>query len=93
MENSKESLWKDLSLLSSFGLKFTSVGAGVVDSEHRGNISVVFFDFPNTFYQVEIDDRIAQIVFERISLLVIEEVYEFGDQTERVIGPFGSTRL
>ena len=75
---------------SSYALEFTSVGTGVADSNYCRNLSVVFFNFLNKFYQVEIGDRIAQIVFEKISLHTIEEVYDFDDTTKRGIGAFGS---
>ena len=44
---------------SSYTLKYTGVGAVVVNFDYRGNISIVFFKFLNKFYQVEIGDRIA----------------------------------
>ena len=58
---------------SSYALEFTSVGTGVADSDYCGNLSVVFFNFLKKFYQVEIGDRIAQIVFERFHCIQLKK--------------------
>ena len=76
---------------SSYTLKFTGIGDAAIDSDFRGNISRIFFNFLNKFYQVNIGDRIAQIVFEKISMPLVEEVYELKEKTERNTVAFGST--
>ena len=54
-----------------------TVGAGVINSDFCRNISVIFFNFSNKFYYLQIGDGIAQIVFEKNSRLLVEEVFEF----------------
>ena len=76
---------------SSYALKFTGVGDGVIDSDFRGSIFRIFFNFLNKFYQINIGDRTAQIVFEKISTSLAEEVYKLKEKTERNTGAFGST--
>ena len=70
-----------------------SVGAGVVDSGYRGPIKVVLFNHKDADFQVNIGDRIAQIIFERIyTPETLQEVpYEDLCATERGTGGFGST--
>ena len=37
---------------SSWSLKFTSVGAGVINFNHRGPVIVIFFNFSDKFLQI-----------------------------------------
>lgn len=68
------------------------VGAGVIDSDYTGEMRVILFNHTDTDYSVQVSDRIAQLIFERISTPDIEEVsYEKLSQTERGAGGFGST--
>ena len=48
---------------SGFSLLPTFVGGGVVDSDYRGNISVILTDFSASDYNVNLGDKIAQIIF------------------------------
>lgn len=69
------------------------VGAGVVDSDYRGNVQVLLFnlDFMNKKdFSVKKGDRIAQLVIEKIHHLPLEE-HPTLDNTERGAGGFGST--
>ena len=43
------------------------VGAGVIDSDYRGNIGVLLFNHGDDDFNVKAGDRIAQIIFERIT--------------------------
>ena len=70
--------------------KFIDVGAGVVDADYRGNVGVVLFNFGGEDFKVEVGDRVAQLVLEKIAMVDVEEVEELGE-TERGVGGFGST--
>ena len=67
-----------------------NVGAGVVDSDYRGNISVILFNHSNENFEYKIGDRVAQLIIEKIALLDIEEINEL-DKTDRGENGFGST--
>ncbi|KAI1280898.1 Deoxyuridine 5'-triphosphate nucleotidohydrolase [Halotydeus destructor] len=71
---------------------FIDVGAGVVDSDYRGNVQIVLFNFNDTEFAVKKGDRVAQLICERIELpeLVEEESL---DDTVRGANGFGSTGI
>ena len=66
------------------------VGAGVIDSDYTGEIKVALFNHDNEPFQIKAGDRVAQLIFERISTpaLFVVDVLE---DTERGDGGFGST--
>lgn len=67
------------------------VGAGVVDRDFRGNISVVLFNHDaKERFQVNVGDRIAQLILEKISVASPVQVTEL-TETRRGSGGFGST--
>lgn len=70
--------------------KFIDVGAGVVDADYRGPVGVVLFNFGDKDFEVEVGDRVAQLVLERIDMADAVEVDDLED-TERGAGGFGST--
>lgn len=72
--------------------KFIDVGAGVVDSDYRGNLGVLLYNHGDEDFMVNVGDRIAQIIFEKIAFLKITEVAALED-TKRANGGFGSTGL
>ena len=49
--------------------KFIDVGAGVIDSDYRGEIGVVLFNFGEDDFVVNMGDKIAQLIFEKIKPL------------------------
>ncbi|ORX78238.1 deoxyuridine 5'-triphosphate nucleotidohydrolase [Anaeromyces robustus] len=69
---------------------FIDVGAGVVDSDYRGNLGVVMFNFGEKEFVIKKGDRIAQLILERIYIPEVVEVEEL-DETSRGAGGFGST--
>ncbi|KAF0982023.1 hypothetical protein FDP41_011884 [Naegleria fowleri] len=69
---------------------FIDVGAGVVDSDYRGNLGVLLFNHGDEDFKIARGDRIAQFVIEQIALPDIVEVDDL-DETERGAGGFGST--
>ena len=68
------------------------VGAGVVDADYKGIVKVLMINNKDESYNVDIGDRIAQLVFERIynDTFVVVEESEL-DSSERGEGGFGST--
>ena len=50
------------------------IGAGVIDSDYRGNIKVLIFNHSDKAYTVKIGDRIAELILSKIERLEIEEV-------------------
>ncbi len=71
---------------------FIDVGAGVIDSDYRGEVKVLLFNFGDSDFKVGKGDRIAQLIVEKYTRTEIEEVVEGElDATERGEGGFGST--
>ena len=48
---------------SDLSLKLLSLGEGVVDSDYRGNVSVILTNFSSWKIDIEQGDRIAQMTF------------------------------
>ena len=67
-----------------------NVGAGVIDSDYRGVISVILFNHGNKDFKYNIGDRIAQIIIEKISHCRVYNIDDL-DITTRGKGGFGST--
>lgn len=74
-----------LSLLPRF------VGEGVIDSGYRGNIGVILTNFGASDLNINLGDKIAQIMFIKPRPVFFEEVSDFSDNTVRGSGGFGST--
>ena len=55
--------------------RFIDVGAGVIDSNYRGEIGVILFNFGEEDFVVSMGDRIAQLIFEKIKTPKIKELY------------------
>jgi len=69
------------------------VGCGVIDSDYRSNVGVVLFNHSEIDFKIEVGDRIAQLILEKIEEnAVLEEVNEL-DKTQRGAGGFGSTGI
>jgi len=66
------------------------VGAGVIDSDYRGNVGVILFNFSDTDFVIKTGDRVAQLILERIATPDVEEVEDL-DNTQRGEGGFGSS--
>lgn len=66
------------------------VGAGVIDEDYRGPVSVILFNHSDVDFTIKAGDRIAQLILERISTPEILEVEDL-DATLRGEGGFGST--
>ena len=67
------------------------VGAGVVDGDYRGPLGVLLFNHGDVDHAVQVGDRVAQLILEKIvEGAEVEEAEELG-ATERGQGGFGST--
>ena len=75
---------------SSFSLLPTFIGGGMVDSDYRGNTSVILTNFDSPDVVIKVGDRIAQIMFLKTEETSFQEVAELGS-TARGAGGFGST--
>ncbi|VDM10228.1 unnamed protein product [Wuchereria bancrofti] len=71
---------------------FIDVGAGVVDSDYRGHLSVVLFNFGTEDFQIKKGDRIAQFICEKISHCKFIEVKSL-ENSKRDTDGFGSTGI
>ncbi|CAI4229256.1 unnamed protein product [Auanema sp. JU1783] len=69
---------------------FIDVGAGVVDSDYRGILKVLLFNFSETDFAIKKGDRIAQFICEKIAHCNYVECDTL-DNTTRGAGGFGST--
>lgn len=56
------------------------VGAGVIDSDYEGEIFVLLFNHGESSFQVEIGDRIAQIIFEKFHSPLVFKVDRFSNR-------------
>ena len=82
---------------SSLAVKGFDIGAGVVDSDYRGEVKVLFINTTTTTKIVAKGDRIAQMIPERIRIdlkciIMGEETDATVIRDERGEGGFGSTQ-
>ncbi len=61
---------------------------GTVDSDYRGEIGIIAINFGRESFGIKRGDRIAQIVVNKISHAVVQEV-DLLDSTDRGDGGFG----
>jgi dUTP pyrophosphatase len=66
------------------------IGAGVIDSDFRGEIKILVFNHKRDDLRVRCGDRIAQLILEKISYGRVLETNEL-PPTRRNAGGFGST--
>ena len=70
--------------------KFIDVGAGVIDADYRGHLVGVLFNFGDSDFQINMGDKVAQLIFEKIKIPAIKEGNSLEDTNRRNKG-FGST--
>ena len=66
------------------------VGAGVVDADYQGEVKVLLFNHGDMQFNVNVGDRIAQLICERYEAPEVIIVTSL-DDTSRGEGGFGST--
>ena len=78
---------------SSFAVRCTEIGGGVIDADYGEPIVVLFFNLSDKVEEVGKGERFCQIVFQKIANSpILREVDNFNeDQTGRGEGSFGST--
>ena len=76
---------------SGLSLLPTFIGGGVVNFDYRGNVSVILINFSSSDVEVNVGDKIAQILFIKPVPVYFGEVEDFCDTTVRGSEGFGST--
>ncbi len=80
-------IWDKSGIASKSGI---STMAGVIDSGYRGEVKVLLVNLSDTEYQIEMGDKIAQILFQKIERPDFEEAQKLSD-ADRGEKAFGST--
>lgn len=80
-------VWDKSGLAVKHGIKTM---AGVIDSGYRGEVKIVLFNTSKEDHVIEMGEKIAQILIQKIESAVLEEVKSL-DDTSRGEGGFGST--
>ena len=72
---------------------FIDVGVGVVNSDYRGEINVVLFNHSVEDFAVQVGDRKAQLILEKIETPQVKKVVDLDDTDHgaRVFGSIGTT--
>lgn len=76
---------------SSISAKGILVHFGTVDSDYRGEVKVVMQNLNDYGVEFEAGQKIAQIVFNEKTEVVLEQTENISNDTDRGIGGFGST--
>lgn len=76
---------------SSISAKGIIVHFGTVDSDYRGEVQVVMQNLNDYGVEFEVGQKIAQIVFNEKTEVVLEQTDNINNDTDRGIGGFGST--
>lgn len=64
---------------------------GLIDSDYQGPLMVSCWNRSDTPYEVQVGERIAQMVIVPVLQPVFTEVDDFGEATQRGVGGFGHT--
>lgn len=76
---------------SSLALKHgIHIGAGIIDSDYRGNVGVLLFNLSDAPFNLSKGDRIAQMIVKKYEHVDVVEVETLED-SQRGVGGFGST--
>ena len=76
---------------SSISAKGILVHFGTVDSDYRGEVQVVMQNLNDYGVEFEAGQKIAQIVFNEKTEVVLEQTEDISNDTKRGVGVFGST--
>ena len=68
------------------------VHLGTLDSDYRGELGIIMYNFSNEPFEVHTGDRIAQIVINKVEKAQLQEVDELST-TERGDGGFGHSGI
>ncbi|KAH0834805.1 dUTPase-like protein, partial [Lanmaoa asiatica] len=70
--------------------KKLTTGAGVIDSDFRGEVKILLFNLSGEEFIAKAGERVAQLILEKISTPPVREVKSL-DETKRADKGFGST--
>jgi dUTP pyrophosphatase len=76
-------------LASKFGIGVLN-SPGTIDSDYRGEVKVILFNFSKEDFEIKKGNRIAQLVFTKVEKVELVETNEL-NTTKRENGGFGST--
>ncbi|MBS4015763.1 MAG: dUTP diphosphatase [Candidatus Latescibacteria bacterium] len=76
-------------LAAKFGIGVLN-SPGTIDADYRGEIKVILFNFSKKDFKIKKGDRIAQLVFAKITRVNLKE-YKRLSKTKRGHGGFGHT--
>ena len=76
---------------SSISAKGILVHFGTVDSDYRGEVQVVMQNLNQHGVEFEAGQKIAQIVFNEKTEVVLKQTEDISNDTKRGVGGFGST--
>jgi len=82
-------VWDKSGLAAKSGLKTM---AGVIDCGYRGEWKIVLFNTSILEYAVKKGEKIAQVLFQKIEVPQVEEVFELADSSRGETG-FGASGL
>ena len=68
------------------------INAGVIDSDYRGEVKILFQNFTDKYISINNGDKVAQIIIEKIAHCDVLEVQDL-DDTARGTNGFGSTGI
>ena len=74
-------------------LKMLFLGGGVIDSDFRGIVCIIVTNLPQRTIEIEVGDRIAQIIFLKKQEINLIEDEEFDDKTYCDTKGFGSAGI
>ena len=75
---------------SGLALKGLTVAGGVIDRDYRGNVGVILYNLSDDQFTINIGDRVAQLILEKIDVSEVVEVSSL-EPTERGDKGFGSS--
>ena len=76
-------------LASKFGIGVLN-SPGTIDSDYRGEVKVILFNFSKKKFEVKKGNRIAQLIISKVERVNLRETKEL-NTTKREDGGFGST--
>jgi dUTP pyrophosphatase len=76
-------------LAAKFGIGVLN-SPGTIDSDYRGEIKVILFNFGKKDFEIKKGDRIAQLIISKVERIDLVEVKDL-ESTKREDGGFGST--
>ena len=59
--------------------KFIDVGAGAIDADYRGELGIILFNFGEEDFIINMGDKIAQLIFEKIKTPIVKETNDLDD--------------